>query len=146
MVRQWTPASFESRHVIPSGDLHRGAIPSLDFETPALVTTPDTNYFADTEATSSWGLITSGNYQNTWGSENTRETIRESGTGNKVKFAYELRRIPSGSAQTLYVEGFSVPGESEQGDFEIRYKWNTNGAACSATSSAPPCDSCRRAA
>lgn len=98
---------------------------------PAIVTTLDTNYTADSE-TIAKGTIVSGSYTSTRLSDDQYEVLKEGGTQHQLRHVWAITKIPAGSSQTIYVEGsrvFNLDGDN----FDIRYKWVANGTACNPT-------------
>ncbi|HEU5181013.1 MAG TPA: hypothetical protein VFW45_09480 [Candidatus Polarisedimenticolia bacterium] len=89
---------------------------------PAIVTTLDTEYFADSEQTSP-GAIFSGNYTNTYISDNVREILQEGGINHQLFHVYEILQIPTGASQTLKVEGYRS-NNTDGDNFAILYKWS----------------------
>lgn len=94
---------------------------------PIVVTTLDTLYYADSEATGEGSK--SGTYQNTLTSDNVREQLTEGGTNHRLFHVYQINRVPAGSSQTLKVEGYR-PNNADGDNFQILFKWIANGSNC----------------
>jgi hypothetical protein len=94
---------------------------------PVIATIFDDRTCPDSESTSP-GSVVSGSLTDVCiCSPNGYEKLKEGGTQHRLLHKYAINGIPSGSAQTLHVEGYR-PANGDGDDFTILYKWSSTGS------------------